>query len=68
VVVRESPSVSDEALLDLCRERLARFKIPRHVIRIAAEDIPVTPSGRARKFLLSEIAVKRLGLPISHDV
>ncbi|NBS64005.1 MAG: acyl--CoA ligase [Betaproteobacteria bacterium] len=68
VVARESPSVSDEALLDLCRERLARFKIPRHVIRIAAEDIPVTPSGRARKFLLSEIAAKRLGLPTSHHV
>jgi len=62
LVVRDHPVVSDDALLDLCRERLARFKIPRHVIRIAAEDIPVTPSGRARKFLLSDMALKRLGL------
>ena len=61
VVLRDAPAVTDEALLELCRERLARFKIPRHVIRISAEDIPVTPSGRARKFLLTEIAARRLG-------
>ena len=68
VVLRDSPVVSDQALLDQCRERLARFKIPRHVIRISAEDIPVTPSGRARKFLLAEIATQRLGRPGSNAV
>jgi fatty-acyl-CoA synthase len=62
VVLRDSPEVTDEALLALCRERVARFKVPRHVLRIRAEDIPATPSGRARKFLLTQIALERLGL------
>ncbi len=62
VVLRESPAVSDDELLALCRERVARFKVPRHVLRIRAEDIPATPSGRARKFMLTRIALERLGL------
>jgi fatty-acyl-CoA synthase len=62
LVLRDSPEVTDEALLALCRERVARFKVPRHVLRIRAEDIPATPSGRARKFLLTQIALERLGL------
>ena len=61
-LLRDSPEVTDEALLALCRERVARFKVPRHVLRIRAEDIPATPSGRARKFLLTQIALERLGL------
>ena len=62
VVLRDAPAVTDDALLALCRERVARFKVPRHVLRIRAEDIPSTPSGRARKFLLAQIAMERLGL------
>ncbi len=62
VVLRDSPAVNDEDLLALCSERVARFKVPRHLLRIRAEDIPATPSGRARKFLLTQIAMERLGL------
>ena len=62
VVLRDHPPVTDDELLNLCRDRVARFKVPRHVIRIRAEDIPATPSGRARKFLLARIAVGQLGL------
>ena len=61
VVLREHPPVSDQDLIDYCAQRLARFKVPRHVLRIAAQDIPATPSGRARKFLLVQIALKALG-------
>jgi len=62
VVLRRDPPVSPEALIALCAERLARFKVPKYVLPIAAEDLPTTPSGRARKFLLIERAVKQLGL------
>ena len=41
---------------------LARFKVPRHVLLMKAEDIPVTPSGRARKFLLLARVTELLGL------
>ncbi len=62
VVLREAPAATDEELIEMCRLRLARFKVPRHVLRIRANEIPVTPSGRARKFLLAQIALQRLGL------
>lgn len=61
-VVAAPGSVIDPAeLVAWCDERLARFKVPRHVLPVAAGDIPSTPSGRPRKFLLSEMAIERLG-------
>lgn len=62
VVLREPVTATPDELIAFCAERLARFKVPRHVLPIRAEDIPSTPSGRARKFLLVEIATKALGL------
>jgi fatty-acyl-CoA synthase len=62
VVLRAEPSVTPEDLIALCLERLARFKAPKYVLPIRAEDLPVTPSGRARKFLLSQRAIEQLGL------
>ena len=62
VVLRDAPKVTPDALMALCAENLARFKVPKYVLPIALEDLPVTPSGRARKFLLSERAVQVLGL------
>jgi len=62
VVLRRDRSVTPEELIGLCAERLARFKVPKYVLPIAAEDLPTTPSGRARKFLLSERAIAQLGL------
>ena len=46
----------------LVAERVARFKVPRHFLVVSEAEIPVTASGRARKFLLSQLAVKTLGL------
>ncbi len=43
-------------------ERVARFKVPRHFLVVGEGDIPVTASGRARKFLLSQQAITTLGL------
>jgi fatty-acyl-CoA synthase len=60
VVLRDAPMTSPAELTAFCAAKLARFKIPRHVIPIRAEDIPVTPSGRAQKFLLAKIVIDRL--------
>lgn len=62
IVARPNVPVAAEELIGRCRDRLARFKVPKHVLFIAASDLPVTPSGRARKFLLAERARKELGL------
>ena len=62
VVLRDQPQVTPAELLAFCAARLARFKVPKHVLVIRAEDIPSTPSGRARKFLLVQKAMQELGL------
>ncbi len=62
VVLRDQPAVTPAELIEFCAARLARFKLPRHVLPIRAEDIPATPSGRARKFLLVKMATETLGL------
>lgn len=62
IVFRPGREATSEELVALCGERLARFKIPKYVLPIRAEDLPTTPSGRARKFLLSQRAIEQLGL------
>lgn len=49
-----------EALIEMCRARLARFKVPRHILFIAAGDIPLTVTGRPQKHLLVAFARERL--------
>ncbi len=60
VVLRDMPVATPDELAAFCAARLARFKVPRHVMAIRAEEIPITPSGRARKFLLAKIVIERL--------
>ena len=50
VVPAAGAEPGETELIDYCRERLARFKVPRHVIFIAAADLPVTATGRVQKF------------------
>jgi fatty-acyl-CoA synthase len=64
VVLREQTTCETAELQSMCAERLARFKVPKHFLFISAQDVPVTPSGRARKFLLSNMAIQSLGLSV----
>lgn len=62
IVTRPGHALEPQSLVDWCAARLARFKVPRHILPIAADEVPLTPSGRPRKFLLSRLAAERLGL------
>ena len=61
IVRRPGAQVTADELLALAADHLARFKVPKHVLFIEPGDIPLTASGRPRKFLLSEMAIKELG-------
>ena len=55
IVLRDGADAPDpQQLLELCTERLARFKVPRHVLFLGAEDLPRTATGRVQKFKLVE--------------
>jgi fatty-acyl-CoA synthase len=49
-------------LIDLCVSRLARFKVPRHVVFLTAAEVPLTATGRAQKFKLADLAKERLSI------
>jgi fatty-acyl-CoA synthase len=49
-----------EELIRMCEVRLARFKVPRHVVFIEAQDLPLTATGKLQRFRLVEIARQRL--------
>jgi fatty-acyl-CoA synthase len=52
-----------QELIDLCAARLARFKVPRHVVFMTSDEIPLTVTGRPQKFKLAELAKQRLAKP-----
>jgi fatty-acyl-CoA synthase len=55
----ENPPERDD-LVEYCSSRLARFKVPRHIIFTSAAELPVTATGRVQKFRLTEMAQQRL--------
>jgi fatty-acyl-CoA synthase len=49
-----------EAIIEHCRARLARYKVPKYVVAIAASDVPVSASGKFLRRGLVEMARQRL--------
>lgn len=60
VVPRASDRPDASELIGFCAERLARFKVPKHVVYLAAEEIPLTVTGRPQKFKLAKIVSDRI--------
>ena len=53
IELRSGRSVTEEELVAWCRERLARFKVPRHFV---FTEVPKTSTGKIQKFRLREMA------------
>jgi fatty-acyl-CoA synthase len=60
VVLRPGETVSEDALREFCRGRIAHFKIPRYVKFV--ESFPMTVTGKVQKFKMREAAIEELGL------
>ena len=58
VVLRPGASLTMAELTPWARERLANFKVPRHLF--VEEAFPRTPLGKVQKFLLRDRALARL--------
>jgi len=53
VEIRDGSNVTDKDVIVFCRERLAAYKCPRHVV---FTELPKTSTGKIQKFKLREIA------------
>ena len=58
VVRAPESTITEEEVLVLCREQLARFKVPKHVWFLEASELPTTPTGKIQKFRLATEATK----------
>ncbi len=61
IVPSPGKTVGEDELIGLCRERLAKFKVPKHVLFTTTPELPATPTGKVQKFRLIEMAKQRLG-------
>jgi fatty-acyl-CoA synthase len=60
-VVRRDEHCGDAELVRYCRERLASYKVPRHIVFCGEGELPVLGSGKVNKQALRALAVARTG-------
>ena len=58
VVLRGGAELHEQEILNYCRDRIASFKIPRHIMFLS--KLPVTSTGKVRKAELREKALQHL--------
>ena len=57
-VISRSGALSVEAVIAHCRDRIAHYKVPRHVRLV--EQFPLTVTGKVQKFAMREIMMAEL--------
>ena len=60
VIPRAGAALTDAALREFCRGRIAHFKVPRYVKLVDA--FPMTVTGKVQKFKMREESIAELGL------
>lgn len=60
IELKQGETCTKQEVRKLCREHVARFKIPRHIWFVEAKDWPLTGTGKIQKFKLQDIARGKL--------
>jgi len=60
IVPEPDAEVGAEELLALCKQKLARFKVPKHILFTAPGELPTTPTGKVQKFRLAQRAAEQI--------
>jgi fatty-acyl-CoA synthase len=60
IVLKPGEQASEEEIRAFCRERIAHYKVPRHVRFVA--ELPMTVTGKAQKFVMRAKMIEELGL------
>jgi acyl-coenzyme A synthetase/AMP-(fatty) acid ligase len=66
VVLNPGTATTADHLVAWCREGLAAFKRPRHVL--VFDELPQTATGKLQRFRVRELALDRLGGAASPDL
>jgi fatty-acyl-CoA synthase len=60
IVLKPGETATEDELRGYCRERIAHYKVPRYVRFV--DELPMTVTGKAQKFVMRERMVAELGL------
>jgi fatty-acyl-CoA synthase len=60
VRLKPGAALTDEAIREFCRGRIAHFKVPGYVVFV--DEFPTTVTGKVQKFKLRELGIARFGL------
>ncbi|WP_405150623.1 AMP-binding protein [Sphaerisporangium sp. NBC_01403] len=60
VVPEPGAKLDADEIFAICREKLARFKVPKHVLFAEPSELPTTPTGKIQKFRLVQQARTRI--------
>jgi fatty-acyl-CoA synthase len=60
IVLKPGAEATQEEIREFCREQIAHYKIPRYVRFV--DDLPMTVTGKAQKFVMREKMIAELGL------
>ncbi len=52
IVRAPGSTITEQEVIALCKNNLARFKVPKRVLFARAEELPMTPTGKVQKFRL----------------
>jgi len=66
VKIREGASLTEDALKEFCRGKIAHYKVPRYIK--FTDEFPMTVTGKIQKFKMREQAVEELGLQAAAGV
>lgn len=55
VKIKKDENLTEEEILDFCRGKIARFKIPKYIFFV--DEFPMTASGKIQKYKLSQLAL-----------
>ena len=61
IILKDGALLTEEEVLDFCRGRISRYKIPTHLFFV--DDFPMTASGKVQKYKLKDRAISHLTEP-----
>jgi len=58
ILLHEGEAATEEEIRDFCKDRIAHFKIPKHIWFV--DEFPMTVTGKLQKFRMRELAIEKM--------
>ena len=56
IILKEGERLSEEEVRDFCRNRIARYKVPKYIFFV--DEFPMTGSGKIQKYRLKDLGLE----------